>query len=288
MQISSGARLSGRHVTLSVAAGATLNVYANLDHALLIFQTLPLLHLRSSNWSVLTWGRSSLGPKYDPITSKPLGRTKLVLPKTIHMVPYPLNGIDPHAAADEGEAAAGSPQRTRFLRRIVNIATCGKNALQDGRVEKDRDRPGMMEATLAAAAEPGSGGTAGPFDSVAMAATTATRKIVSQTSAALDAIDSAVKKTQGGRHSGSQPSSRAASPRRAEPARRGGETEAIRSAQRAEDDQPEVVGRDVGVGGAPVHKRSAADWRLLQSAFDMWRCARVTSGAWPLRVLNSS
>jgi hypothetical protein len=92
-----------------MAAGASLHIYANPEHPLLLFQTIPLLHLTSANWVVLNWGCSSAGSRRDPLTGKPLGKNLLRLPRTVHMVP---------------ERRAGTRSSTRIVQRALDAATC--------------------------------------------------------------------------------------------------------------------------------------------------------------------
>jgi hypothetical protein len=108
VQISAGVRLGGRHVSVTMAAGSSIHIYANPEHPLLLFQTIPQLHLTSSGWVVLNWGRNSAGADLSPLTNKPLAKPPLRLPSTMHMVP---------------DTLSSAPGHTRVLRRAVDAAT---------------------------------------------------------------------------------------------------------------------------------------------------------------------
>jgi hypothetical protein len=111
--VAGGVPLTGRHVQLDVAAGSAVNLYADLNHTLLIYLRVPLLQLCSSNWSVVSWGRSHPGPSFDPLARFPATRTSnLALPSSLHMVP------------DRRTRAQQRSRSSRFARRFGGSLCC--------------------------------------------------------------------------------------------------------------------------------------------------------------------
>jgi hypothetical protein len=331
VQLAGGLQLTGRHIRLDVAAGASVNLYANLDHTLLLFARLPGLNLRSHAWLVLNWGRCDLGPDCDPITRKKLGRNKLELAKNVHMLP---------------EARLGPVLRTQLARRAVDALTCGVCTRHHGEghavgpwesraareAEESQNLPAAMSSESA-------GDAAAPRERMGLES----RRESGRTYLCRTVVDGTVKRvpidavSEGSLSSGqrtpdaeprsvaasAQPDSRGASAsgagdgagpsgggsraghlgplpwrqpeadvalRDAAPARhvtqhaehRPGASSVGAHAERASGCLAAEAGRaatGAASGDAPERDLSPQDRRLLQSVFDMWRCARNHEGA---------
>eukprot|EP00892_Ulva_mutabilis_P007162 jgi/Ulvmu1/4818/UM020_0103.1 len=250
------AMLSGRHIVLDMEKGAAMNLYADLNSTILVFLQIPSLHMRSSAWSVLSWGDADCGRGFTWSSIRPLAVPKDAkalpeLPQVLHVVP---DGVTFHE------------RRRQVLRRLAHYMTCGMVPANKG-VDKRFD-PVMRHVHNATNATLAGLRRLDPSPHVAAAWETVQHKVPWNASDSAEGEEVDVSSAGADSSAASLRSAASSLPGEETPAVAGPSTRTNAGEEESDDE----------VYTVPGTRYTPEQARLLLSALHAWRYAKVSPG----------